>query len=81
MLNMVFSYFLNGIGKIKIQVYTSIFGFLINIPLSIFLAKNMGLGSSGVIYATNITVFIFLIFRIIQYKKIISGEASGVWNA
>ena len=49
MLNMVFSYFLNGIGKIKIQVYTSIFGFLINIPLSIFLAKNMGLGSSGVI--------------------------------
>lgn len=80
MLNMIFTYFLNGIGKVKIQVYTAILSLLINIPLSIFFAKTLNLGTAGVIFATNISILIYVIFRSIQYTKIINGKANGIWD-
>ena len=49
MLLQIFSMFLNGIGKIKIQIYVAIFIALINIPLSVFLAKYLGFGLAGII--------------------------------
>ena len=76
----IFTYFINGVGKIKIEMFTSISSMIINIPLSIFLAKTLDFGISGVIYATIFSVSIGLIFRIIQYKKIINHKASGIWN-
>ncbi|MDC0635678.1 oligosaccharide flippase family protein, partial [Flavobacteriaceae bacterium] len=42
--NNIFSFFLNGISKTKTQVITSIVGLLLNIPLSIYLALNIGTG-------------------------------------
>ena len=45
-------YFLNGIGKIKLQLWLYVFGAVINIPLSIYFVKYMNLGSSGVILGT-----------------------------
>ena len=34
--NNIFAAFLNGLGKIKLQIYYSLFGMIINIPLSVF---------------------------------------------
>ena len=79
-LNSPFSSFLNGIGKIKIQMYTSIFTGIINIPLSVLLAKYLHFGVAGVIYATTICFIIYLIVRIVQYYMIINNKAVGVWN-
>lgn len=78
--NNIFAYFLNGIGKVKIQLYYSVFVAVINIPLSVFLAKNLGMGITGVIVATDICLIIASVWAPIQYKKLITGTAKGLWN-
>ena len=73
-----FTLFLNGIGKIRLQFYVQIFQALLFIPLSyLFYKLDFGLASlviPGIIFAT-VGVFIFTI----QYRKIISQTAYGVW--
>jgi len=76
----IYIYFLNGIGKFKLQMINGSISMIINIPLSIFLAKYVGLGSAGVILATSITLLIYLVFGKIQYEKIINNRAVGIWN-
>lgn len=77
---MVFSNFLSGISKIKLSLWHSVLVSIINIPLSIYFAKNLGMGSSGVILASVICVLPRAIFQPIQYLKIINGTATGIWN-
>ncbi|QXP56900.1 MATE family efflux transporter [Cellulophaga sp. HaHa_2_95] len=77
---MIYVQFINGIGKIKLQLIISIISILINIPLSIFLSKFMKLGLSGVILATSFSLLISVILWPIQYKKLINGTARGIWN-
>ena len=77
--NNIFAYFINGVGKIRLQLYNSIFVAIINIPLSIYFAKNLEMGISGVIAATCICVGIGAIWAPIQYSKIINKKATGIW--
>lgn len=77
---MVFANFLSGISKIRLSLWHSVFVSVINIPVSIFFAKNMEMGSAGVILASVICVFPRAIFQPIQYWKIINGKATGIWN-
>lgn len=79
--NQIFVFFLNGVGKIKLQLYMSFITILINIPLSIYFAKGLNLGPAGVILATNVCIFIGSVWAPIQYKKIITGQAGGIWDA
>lgn len=53
--------FLNAIGKLKWQIYISIFGAIVNIPLSILFIKQFDLGSSGVILATCMSLVLLAI--------------------
>lgn len=71
-------HFLNGIGKIRLQLFIVIAGATLNIPLAIFLGKNFGL--PGIVSANTI-VFLFMgtIFTY-QYKKIVSQTAYKIWN-
>ncbi len=62
----IYMYFLNGIGKIRVQLYLYILGALINIPLSVYFVKSLNLGSSGVILATNISMISFVVVMPIQ---------------
>lgn len=78
--NMVYTYFINGVGKIQIQLVTSILTMTLNIPLSIFLGYYMGWGSTGVIAATCFSLSYALILRPLQYRKIINGTAKGIWS-
>jgi O-antigen/teichoic acid export membrane protein len=45
--NNIFAYFINGVGKIKLQMYYGIIAMVVNIPISIFFAKNLGMESGG----------------------------------
>ena len=54
---------------------------MINIPLSIYLAKNLDLGSKGVILATIICCILSIIFYPIPCSKIINNKAKGIWNS
>lgn len=76
----IFVNFINGVGKIQIQLIIGIVGTLVNIPLSYFFAITLGLGSAGVIGATIICIAYGPIFAPIQFKKIVNGTASGIWN-
>ena len=76
----IFVTFINGVGKIKLQLIVATIGAVINIPLSIFLAKYCGLGSPGVILASTICICYGPILAPIQFKKIVNGTASGVWS-
>ena len=53
----IFSNVLNGMGVIKLQLIISIIEAVINIPLSIFFAKDLNMGIFGVKLATFICVF------------------------
>ncbi|MFP4845197.1 lipopolysaccharide biosynthesis protein [Winogradskyella sp. PE311] len=75
-----YNIFLNGIGKMKLQSIIAIVILIINIPLSIFLAKILGLGVIGVISSSILCISLYLIFSPIQYYKIMNNKAKGIWN-
>ena len=71
-------FLLNGIGKIKLQLYLVVFSSFINIPLAIFLGGKIGL--VGIILASTVLfTFMGIVFSI-QTKKIINNKASKIWN-
>ncbi|MEP7165235.1 MAG: oligosaccharide flippase family protein [Ferruginibacter sp.] len=75
--NAIHSQFLNGVGKIKLQLYFALGGSMVNIPLAVFLGKNLGI--YGVVLSTTIISIIIAIFSPIQYNKIINNRAQGIW--
>lgn len=75
----IFSQFLNGVGKIKIQLYCGFVGAIINIPLAFFLGRHLGI--YGVVLSTIILVTPTAILLFIQSKKILSNNATKIWNA
>lgn len=77
--NLVFVSFLNGTGKIKLQLYFSIVILIVNIPLSIYFAKSINLKSAGVILAICICQLMGAIWAPIQFYKVINGKANGIW--
>jgi O-antigen/teichoic acid export membrane protein len=78
--NNVFVYLINGVGKIRLQLYMSIVIAVINIPMSIFFAKNLEMGSAGVILGTIVCLSFGAVLHPIQYKRIINKTARGIWN-
>jgi len=75
----IFSLFLNGAGKIKMQLYASMVGMVLNIPLAIFLGKKFGI--SGVILSGVILCVVNMILEPIQTNKLLNNNAKGIWNA
>lgn len=76
--NSIFSSFLNGVGKLKIQIIIGILSAVINIPLSILLGISVGI--NGVIYANIVVSIIGALIYPIQYYKLINNKALGIWN-
>lgn len=76
----IYIYVINAYGKLYVQLLGYVLITIINIPLSIFLAKYYSLGASGVILASSICLLILSIIIPIQYKKIMSHKISGIWN-
>ena len=74
----IFSLFLNGVGKVKLQVYNALIGSIINIPLAIFLGKHLGV--TGVVLSTCLLALTSAIWSPIQYHKIVNNKAFGIWN-
>ena len=78
--NQIFGNFINGVGKLRLGFYLTIFTALVNIPLSIFLAKYAGFGVAGIMAASCISLLPDIIFMPIQYFKIVNNKATGIWN-
>lgn len=71
-------YFLNGIGKIKLQLFVVIAGAVINIPLAVYLGKIFGL--NGILGANILIFFVMAIIFTIQHDKIVKQTAKNLWN-
>lgn len=66
---------MNGMGNVNLQIAVAVVSAIINIPLSIFLAKPCGFGTTGVCMATGITSIIGNIIFTVHVRKIIKrGE-------
>lgn len=74
-----YSMFLNGIGKITIQLYLLTFQAILYFPLSYFFFK-LNFGLNSVILPQFIFYLISSLIMKIQYKKIINKKAEGLWN-
>jgi O-antigen/teichoic acid export membrane protein len=71
-------YFLNGIGKLRVQLILYLLIIVSNVPLGIIMGKWLGI--EGVIIA-NIIAFVFMnVFLWIQINKILRHKAVGIWN-
>ncbi len=74
----IYSFLLNGVGKIKLQLYISVFAAIIHIPLALFLCDKFGL-----VGLTLLSTYNFLLTGIIfsiQSNKILNRTASHIWN-
>ena len=76
----IFLTFINGTGKVLVQLYITVFVMIVNIPLAIFLVKFLNIGISGVLLATCIDFLILAVIMPIQYKKLVKGHAQGIWD-
>ena len=75
---MINIYPLNGIGKVQLQVWSSIGEMLLMIPLALFLGHRWGV--IGVVVAPCLIYLPRMIWAPIQLHKIINNTASGIWN-
>jgi O-antigen/teichoic acid export membrane protein len=76
--NMLFSQLLNGMGKIKLQLYVSLIGTVLNIPLAVFLGNYFGV--VGVVISSIILSLISALYGPYQVKLLLSKRAEGIWN-
>jgi len=71
-------YPINGIGKMKLQVYSSIFEMLLLIPATLWAGRRWG--APGVIMASVFVQAPRMIWAPIQLNKLIKNKANGIWN-
>lgn len=76
--SLTYSYFLNGLGKLRIQTLNTISMAILFYPLCCFLGLEFGIiGVLGGMIILNVSG---LILNIIQFAKLIKGTAKGIWN-
>ncbi len=68
-LNSVYNHFLNGVGKVKIQIILALSGALINLPLSIYLGKAIGI--QGVLLANILATIPGIFIYPYNYRKLL----------
>ncbi|GAB3911439.1 oligosaccharide flippase family protein [Mucilaginibacter boryungensis] len=76
----IFANFLNGVGKVKIQLLTAIVSMVLNIPIAIVLIKVFHFGIIGIPIATITTMIGSITFSILQTNKLLANSATGIWN-
>jgi O-antigen/teichoic acid export membrane protein len=81
LLSAPYNIFINGVSRIRLQLYMAILSIIITIPLAIFFCKTLQLGPSGVVIAMICSTLPCGILWKIQSDKIISGKATGIWDA
>lgn len=74
----LYMYFINGIGKITLQMIVYIIYAVISIPFMIFGVKWFGLNAI-IILTTLINVFLIILGKM-QVDRILSDRAYGLWN-
>ncbi len=78
--NAIFANFLNGVGKIRVQILNAVIMGIFNIPICFILVKIFKMGTFSMPLSNFICLLFGSIINYIQYKKIVNEKATGVWN-
>jgi len=76
MYSTIYSMVMNGIGKLTLQIVVASVSALVHIPLTIFFAKNLGWGSTGVCLSALLTTVIGNIIFTVYMDRLIKKELS-----
>jgi hypothetical protein len=71
-------YPLNGIGKIQLQLYSSIIEVVLLFPLAFWMGNRFG--AVGIVLSPVIVYIPRMIWAPIQLNKLITHKATGIWN-
>lgn len=73
-----YSHFLNGLSKLRIQTINTVAVAILFIPLCYCLGKHFGI--TGIVIGMCLLNMSGLILNAIQFNKIVSGKATGIWE-
>lgn len=76
----IFNAFINGIGKIKLQLILAAISSVIFIVVAIVLIEVFHLGMVSLVIASIIANIEGFVIAPIQYHKLINNKAYGIWN-
>jgi O-antigen/teichoic acid export membrane protein len=69
---------INGIGKIKLQIYSSMVEMVLILPIALWMGHHWG--APGIILAPVIVYIPRMIWAPVQLNKLIKNKATGIWN-
>lgn len=73
-----YGYILNGIGKLNLQIIVTLVLAILYVPISYYLGRIYGL--NGILCVFVLVSIINFVWSKIQYKKLITNTALGIWN-
>ena len=76
----VFNMFINGVGKIKLQMYSSFLAVILFIGIAIVTIKYFNMGIIGLVVAMIMSNFYGIFLSPFQYKKILENKSSSLWT-
>ncbi len=76
----IFTYFVNGTGKIRLQLIVAVVTSFVMIPIALLIAGKGGLHTTGVVLAICLVLLPGAILWPIQTAKLLSGRATGIWK-
>ena len=76
----VFVYFVNGIGALRIQYYSSLVSPLLFFALVMLMCKWGGMGMYAILIASVVANFNGLLLAPMQYYKILIKRREGIWS-
>lgn len=76
----VFNMLINGVGKIKLQMYSSFIASFLFIGIAIISIKYFQWGLKGLVIAMIVSNFYGIFLSPIQYKKIIENKRPSIWT-
>lgn len=74
----IHSILLNGMGKIKIQVYCSLAIMTIFVPIALFCGEKWGV--DGIVFSMILVNIPGVVIGPYQVRKVMAGTAKGIWN-
>ena len=81
LISSVYTIFINGTGRVKLQMITSIFSSSLHIPLAIFCIKYLHFGLAGLILVSSLWLVITIPLRHIQFRKLmLFREDKTIWT-
>ena len=71
-------YIINGIGKVRLQLYIYIIFALIAFPIMSIMCKYFGI--PGLLFIPSTVYVVQALLGRIQLYKVLSDNAAGIWN-